>query len=80
MAPKTNGKMNATAEEFVTAWQKATSLREAAEAMGASEQSVSARACHMRARGVPLKKMSGGPAPLDISALAALAKKLAPKE
>jgi len=71
-----------SAEKFVTVWQRSDSAKVVGKALGLSPGSASCKACALRKRGVPLKKMSGfgqGRAPLDIKALAVLAKKCAPK-
>lgn len=63
------------AEEFVRAWQAATSVRELCDEYGLVASRVYKRAVDLRKRGVPLKrfpKKAFLPVKLDIPALAAL--------
>lgn len=64
------------AADFVRAWQGSTTLAEAATAIGLSGGAVRARANSLRKKGVPLKFLSVRH--LDIAALSALARSLAP--
>lgn len=57
---------SAPAEEFVVAWQSATSLTEAKEKLGGG---ASSRAARLRKAGVKLKKLSSGRGKLDVAAL-----------
>lgn len=62
-----------SAEAFVKAWQKATTVSDVSKATGLTPASASARAAQYRKRGVNLKKFPRqGGARLDIDALNAL--------
>ena len=73
------------AEEFITAWQTSNSVGEVAIKLYSEETatgdnlrlSLSARACSLRKRGIPLKSMQfGNRKGLDVEGLANLAKEL----
>jgi hypothetical protein len=70
--------MRRSAEDFVRAWQTSSSIAEVARAVGGNEKSIQSRASRLRKRGVPLKYMHNGGCvkPLDVAALATLAKEL----
>ena len=70
-----------TAEKFVSAWQKASSLAHAAETLGTSVLAARARAYQYRKRGIPLQKFVGvrGAQPLDVAALSKLARRRSPQ-
>lgn len=68
-----------TAEQFVRAWQAASSVAEAAAVYGCAPQSARAYASAMRAYGVPLKRFPANPGKpkFDLRSLTRLAKGLA---
>jgi hypothetical protein len=68
-----------TAEQFVKAWQRATSVADFCKATGMRETVARQRASVYRRRGIPLRRMGNAPTPLDVSRLATLAKKYEPK-
>ena len=70
--------MKATAEQFIEAWQGATSAGEVAERLNLSLSATYGRAAYFRKNGVPLKAMRG--ARHDWQALAALAQKFSKEE
>ena len=71
----------ASAENFVRAWQAGISLDEVARGLGCTKQAASNRAVVFRRQGVILKKCPRGHRGprLNYPALVALAKKEAPK-
>ena len=66
------------AAEFVTAWQTSSSIAEVAKRTGLIGNTAYQRAIRYRKMGIGLKRFetARGPRPLDIGALAQLAKKL----
>lgn len=60
-------------EQFVRIWQAADNLGEVAKKTGRGERSLSVKASDYRKRGVPLKKLYRGRAPLDIARLKRIA-------
>ena len=58
---------------FVTRWQQADSVKELADIYGISVQTIYNRACNLRKKGVPLKKMKTSKPRLDYDALIELA-------
>lgn len=71
-------------EDFVRIWQGANNFDAVIEATGLSKTAANGRANVYRKKGIPLRKFiqigSVGRSPLDIEALAELARSLAPKE
>lgn len=68
------------AEAFIRAWQKAESLADVADAAGVSLHGASARAGFYRKKGIQMRRFYGrgsGGAPLNVPALAKLAKECA---
>ena len=66
-------------EEFIEAWQKASSRREAAEQLDMTLQTISARAIRYRQAGIMLKRFrTANPHILDVAKLAKLAEKYGP--
>jgi len=71
-------KIKATNEEFIRAWQKASSCAEVAQKLGLKIGQIRVRAWLLRTNGVPLKKMSSGGRPkADFKKLAILARSCA---
>lgn len=68
-----------SAEEFIVTWQGAASLADVAKRLKITEGGASVRACHYRRRGIPLRCFPRGRRPLDVAALARVAKKHAVK-
>ena len=70
-----------SAADFVKAWQAGKSVPDVAKRLGCNVSTANQRAYQYRKAGVPLKPMphSGRP-PLDVKALAKLARETAPKE
>lgn len=75
-------KKSLTPEEFIALWQKSWSAAEVAKSAGCKPETCRVRASNYRKRGIHLKYMPGGPGLKikNVPELAALAKKLAPKE
>lgn len=70
-----------TAEQFVREWQRADNFPAFCEATGAWPSSARTRATQFRKMGVPLKKFPvGRKSKVDVKALVALARSLAPRK
>lgn len=61
-------------ETFVRAWNLAASAVEAAERLGISRTAARSRAAKYRREGIPLKKHTTNPWPLDVETLARIAR------
>lgn len=57
------------AEDFVKTWQESQSADEVAQKIGTSRLYVTQRSYLLRKKGVKLKRMTGGPARIDVAAL-----------
>lgn len=78
---KSNGKPRAQHpsienEKFVTVWQNAATVDEAAETLGLARAITASRAYNLRKRGVNLKKMGGRGQAIDVDSLNKLIAKL----
>lgn len=65
-----------TTEDFVRAWQTATSLEDAARKLNIPTHYASSKAAGLRAKGILLKKFTTANNELDIEALNKLAREL----
>lgn len=70
---------HATPTEFVRAWQTSTSVAAVVRRIGGTVRAAEVRASNYRRRGVPMRSLplSAKPPPIDVAALASLARRLA---